>query len=185
MKTKAKKYKLEHDFPFVEFCGIGTFLFLLGISVKRYFTDFDVDLIFIISGIIAGLFLFYWLTNSRNKTIIFEDETIKIKSLLGFSSTILEINELEGYYLKETYTRWGLDYHYLLVTKKNKNYEFIKDAYSNYHRLPTYLKNYNVKFLGKREIKWKYKHIYSSIGIYASIISIVLFLLLQLIKLLN
>ncbi|EAZ79938.2 hypothetical protein ALPR1_14954 [Algoriphagus machipongonensis] len=185
MKTRSKKYKLKHDFPFIEICGICSFLILLGISIKSYFNDFEIDWLFIIVGISVGLIFFYWLTNSRNRTIIFENETIKIKPLLKFSAIVLKLNEIQGYRLKETYTRTGLDYNIQLITKENKNYEFIRDAYSNYHRLPAYLKNSGIKYLGTKEITWKYKYIYSRIGVYASIISVILFFLVQLMKILK
>ena len=185
MTVKTRKYTLKHDFPFVEVCGIGSFLFILGFSIKGYIEEKGIEWLILIFAAIVGLGFTYWLTNTRNQKLTFEIEHIRIRPWLSFKPIILSLNEIQGYKLKETYTRTGLEYHIQLITKTGKNYEIIKDAYSDYGRLPVYLKNCGIKYLGTKEITWKYKHLYSRIGIYASMTAVILFLLVQVMKIIN
>lgn len=184
MKTKLKEYKVRHDFPFVETCGVGTFLFLLCFSVYHYVNTKETEWLLLIIGVLLGLYLSYWITNLRNKTITFSKD-VAIRPWLSFTPIILKLEEIQGYRLKETYTRWGLDYHVQILTKSDRKFEFIKDVYPEYGKLKIYLDNYGIKYLGKKQIEWKFKHIYSRVGVYASVIAAVLFVLVQLMKLLK
>ena len=184
MKTKLKKYKLKHDFPFIELCFISSFLFLLFLCAYRYVVTKGAEQLLLTIGISLGLFFFYWFANSRNKTVTFNDE-IAIRPWLSLRPTVLQSEEIQGYRLKETYTRWGLDYHVQIITKSGRKFEFVKDAYADYGQLKTWLDNYGIKYLGKKQIEWKYKHVYSRLGFYASVIAAVLFALVQLMKLLK
>ena len=181
---KNKKYVLNHEFPFIEYCGIGTFLLILGISVKRYFEEESTEWIFIFIGVSVGLVFFYWLTNSRNRTIIFYQDSIHIKPVLG-KTQVLTLEHIKGYQLKETYSRTGLVDYIQLIKQDGGKIQFVKDVYPEYHKLENYLKLLGVNYLGRTEIKWKYKHVYSKVGIYAFVVAVTLFILVQLMKLLK
>nr|WKN34435.1 hypothetical protein K4G66_18830 [Tunicatimonas sp. TK19036] len=184
MEKRSKRYVLKHSFPFVEYSGMGTFLFLLGISITSYIQENSIEWILLILASSIALGLTYWLTNSRNRTLIFYSDYIKIKPALKGSFNV-QLEDIEGYQLKETYSRTGLVYHVQVVTRDEKKLEFIKDAYSEYEKLPRYLKLFGVKYLGRTEIKWKHKHLYARIGVYSSIIAGILFVLVQLMKLMK
>ena len=152
LKVRTRKYKLKHDFPFVEVCGIASFLFILGLSTKEYLEHKWAEWLLLIFIAIIGLSFTYWLTNTRNQKLTFDNEHIRIRPWLGFKTIILSLNEIQGYSLKETYTRTGLEFHIQLITKTGRNYEIIKDVYSDYERLPVYLKNCGINYLGTKEI---------------------------------
>ena len=95
------------------------------------------------------------------------------------------MEDIEGYMLKESYTRTGLAYHIQILTKSGRKFEFIEELYPEYGKLKIYLDNYGIKYIGKRQISWKYKHVYARIGVYTSIAAAVLFVLVQLMKLLK
>jgi hypothetical protein len=137
---------------------------------------------FLNTRFIHWIILFYWLTNWRNKKIIFENELIKLKPFFKINSSIYNKKDILGFFIIERYTNTGLDNHILLITK-HKKYEFVKDAYSDFEKIKKLFENKGISYLGKREIKWKYKKHYGFLSAIAGGLIIIMFFLLQLLKL--
>ena len=90
--------------------------------------------------------------------------------------------DIKGYDLKENYTRYGLVKHVRVIVDDKLTFEFIRDNYCNYDRLTRGLKAAKVQFLGTTEIKSKYKHVLSLVTVISSAVAIIMFLLVQLLK---
>jgi hypothetical protein len=179
--NRQKKVVINHDFPITELSGSAFILFALTVSVVKYIDEKTSEWIFLILFLICGLYFFYRLINWRNKKIIFEDGLIKIKPFFKINSIIYNKKDIVGFFIIERYTNTGLNNHILLVTKIKK-YEFVKDAYSDYEKLQKLFENKGISYLGKREIKWKYKKHYGILSAIAGGLIIILFILLQLLK---
>jgi hypothetical protein len=120
MNAKPKR-TFNHDFPFVEIILIGTQFFLLIVSVREFYKKGDSGFIFLAVFIMSGLALIYWLTNWRNKRLYFNENSLIIKPYLNKAETIPYEN-IEGYLLKETYSRQrtGLDYHIHIISQPSE-----------------------------------------------------------------
>jgi len=137
----------------------------------------------IIMGGVAIIF-FSWLFNYQNRSIEFLEQKILIRNWLDWRWKEIPLEEVVGYQLKQTYTRYGLDYHIQIITQDNE-YEFIKDVYSDYSRIGKLLKLHQIKYLGRKPIESKYKNLYATVTIWGAIISALLFGLVQLMKLIK
>ncbi|GGG13626.1 hypothetical protein GCM10011323_17570 [Pontibacter amylolyticus] len=179
---KDKDYKLKIIFPYEAILALLFFSFLLVVCIWQYSLKGEYDYLIIALGVIIAMCSLGWLFNYNYKSLVIRGEAMKVKYWLGLNSKTLKRQDIKGYKFKETYTRHGLDYYITLVPLEGKEIVFIRDSYANYERLEFYLKKYGVFYIGTENINSPYKKMLARITVWGSVISAMLFLLLQLLK---
>jgi hypothetical protein len=182
MYSKPKR-TFEHDFPFTEIAFIVFQFFVLVGSIVQYYKRNEIQYLFIAFVVLLILMVFYWITNWRNKKLYFKNDSLLIKPYFK-RTEVIPYEQIEGYLLRETYSRYGtgLDYHIHIMLKGGRNINLIKEVYPEYERIQDTLNKLGIKYLGKRQMKWKYKGTYARLTVYSTTLVIILFLALQLIK---
>ncbi len=184
MKKNDEKveFRLKNNFPDIEFALIGFFLFIICICIFQFIKTSQVDYIYIALGTTIASAAFGLFFNNSRKSLTITSSKIIIQKWITRKVFEFKIVDVKGYDLKENYSRYGLVKHVRVIVDDKLAFEFIKDNYSNYDRLRRGLKVANLQFLGTTEIKSKYKHVLSLVTIISSTVAIIMFLLVQLLK---
>jgi len=102
-------------------------------------------------------------------------DSMTIKRPLGLYSRTYLKEQLKGYDLQEYYdNQIGLARQIRIWTKDDKQIILVRDAYSDYERVLTELKKFDLKYLGTVELTAKYKKL---IGIGLQIITVLTMLM--------
>jgi hypothetical protein len=175
---------IRHRFPTIEFTMTLFFLFVLILSITQYVKGSQEHLVFVPITLLLFVGL-YFVTNWRNKTIIIEPDSITIKTPLKLKSMTFHKSQLRGFELTEILSGYGLIKNIRVVTTEEKKIEFFRDVYTetDYQRLIDSLKKSNLNYLGTSLLKSKNKRLYASIGKWALVVAMILFGLLQVVKL--
>lgn len=152
-------------------------------SIFRYAITDEAGYIWTFIGTIIGFSFFAYVFDKSFKSLLVADSHIEIKTWLTKRKSIVPIKEIKGYEKREIYTRFGLTDHVRIVTHDNRYFEFMAENYSNYRWLPKGLARTKIQYLGRVEMKSKYKYLITQITVLSSLVAILLFFLLQLIKL--
>jgi hypothetical protein len=182
MQNKFRR-TFNHDFPFTELASIGSQLFILVSCVIQYFKKNEMLYLIIALVSFFAALMFIWITNWRNKKLYFKDDSLLVKPYLNKTKVIF-FNDIKGYLLKETYSRFGtgLDYHIHIILNNGRNINLIKEVYPEYDRIRNTLNKLGIKYLGSTQIKWKFKTTYARLTVYSTALVMILFLFLQLLK---
>ncbi|HYI78203.1 MAG TPA: hypothetical protein VEW65_11345, partial [Chryseolinea sp.] len=113
------------------------------------------------------------------------DQRIEIRKWLFGQPIEFLVKDIKGFDLRENYDRLGLVEHVRIIIGDKEKFEFIKNSYSNYDKLVPGLKKAGLIFLGTVELKSKFKHGLALIVKISSIVAILGFLLVQLMKILR
>lgn len=170
--------------PFLEVIVLGAFVFITGISIKKYFADDDPNWIYLILVGLTALLFFGLFFNYTNKTLILTKKKIRIKRWLVGQSEF-NIEDIKGYDLKEEYDRSGIVKNLRVWINDDKYIVFTNVNYQNIYFLVNGLKKSGVPFLGTVVITSKYKNLIRWLMITAGAISTIGFLLVQMIKLMK
>ena len=129
---------------------------------------------------------FYFIANWRNKQLIIEQDHIILKRLLA-NKKMIPNTDLRGFELRETYGRDGLGKNIRIIMNKGEKIDFIRDSYSSdeFRKLVNSLKKSELQYLGTVELKSKNKHLFASITKLGIALALILFLLLQIVKMLT
>jgi hypothetical protein len=183
-KTEEKVlFTLRRKLPYFEITVLAWFLFLVCLAISRFLITDEAGYIWAFAGGMIGFSFFVYVFDNSCKSLLVADNHIEIKTWLTKRKTMVPIKEIKGYEKREVYTRFGLTDHVRIVTRDNRIFEFIPDNYSNFRWLPKGLSRTKIQYLGRVEIKSKYKYLITQITALSSLIAILLFFLLQLIKL--
>ncbi len=177
-----KKYVhiIKPEFPIMELTLLGAMFFIIGIisiqilkGGEGYFVVYPLPII--------GLILGYFFTNYRNKKLERNGTDLIIKPFFK-KSRVYNSKNIKGYEIYETFDRTGLVKQIRLLDLNGRKIVFVRDSYNDYDKLIQLIKNCGFKFIGEREIKWKYKQQYGIFVSISFILAISLFFLLKLIE---
>jgi hypothetical protein len=186
--TKDKEkviLRLKRNFPFVEMCLLASYVFVIIISCyKLLYTD-EAGFIGVLIAVTIATFLFGLFFNNSNKLLTITDQRIEIRKWLFGQPIEFLVKDIKGFDLRENYDRLGLVKHVRIIIDDKEKFEFIKNSYSNYDKLVPGLKKAGLIFLGTVELKSKFKHGLALIVKISSIVAILGFLLVQLMKILR
>lgn len=182
-KNENRIATINHRFPSLELVTTLAFVVIMIISIREYLNGSQVHLIFvpILLLIFVGI---YFLTNWKNKSVIIKPDCITIKRPLRLKDMTLQLNQIKGYELREIVSGYGLIKNVRIITSEDKKIEFFRDTYTEieYQRLINGLKKSNLNYLGTSELESKNKKLYASIGKWGLIVAMILFGLLQVVK---
>lgn len=183
-KTEEKVlFTLKRKLPYFEITVLAWFLFLVCLAISRFVITNEAGYIWLFVGATIGFSFFVYVFDNSSKSLLVADNHIEIKTWLTKRKTMVPIKEIKGYEKREIYTRFGLTDHVRIVTHDNRYFEFMAENYSNYRWLPKGLARTKIQYLGRVEIKSKYKYRITQITVIGSLLAVLLFFLLQLIKL--
>jgi hypothetical protein len=178
MKASNKKTigTIKAKIGSVEIVTLVAFIILLTVSIRQFIReDFKIDWIYLIFSILTLMTLLLAFINYKNKTIILTVDSMIIKRPLGLYSRTYLKEQLKGYDLQEYYdNQIGLARQIRIWTKDDKQIILVRDAYSDYERVLTELKKFDLKYLGTVELTAKYKKL---IGIGLQIITVLTMLM--------
>ena len=140
-----------------------------------------------IKDLVRGALTFLSFTNWKNKNIIIEPDSIMIKTPLSLKGMTLHLNQLKGFEFREILSGYGLIKNVRIITSVGKKIEFFRDAYTEteYQRLINGLKKSNLNYLGTVELKSRNKQLFASMAKWTLVIALILFGLLQIVKMIN
>lgn len=178
-------FKLKGNFPDVEVGLLAVYCFIIGVCIYKYIETSQTYYILLFIGVVVVSVAFGLFFNNSRKTLEITDTKIVVKKWISRQLLQFELKDIKGYDLKENYSRYGLVKHIRLIVSDKLTFEFIGDNYSNYDRLIPALKAAKIQFLGTTELNSKYKHVLSLVTVISGAIALIMFLLVQLLKVLK
>lgn len=175
-------FRLKSAFPDIEVALLGVYFYFACVCIYKFAETKEFEYIWLLFVLIVVSVAFGLLFNNSRKSLTITSQKIIIQKWITREKFEFEIKKIKGYDLKENYSRYGLVKHVRVIVDDKLKFEFIKDNYSNYDRLTQGLKVAKLQFLGTTELKSKYKHALKLVTVISSAVAILLFLLLQLLK---